>query len=72
MDDEVWLAANSGNGLEIAEQYIAEANSAYAEPLRAISRYLLAIDVMQIHLGRMDAAAQLASMTFNDPKSPRT
>lgn len=53
MKDQDWLAANSGEGLAIAERYLAEAKAAQ-EPIEAIDHYLLAIDVMQAHLGRMD------------------
>lgn len=47
--------------MDIAEQYIAEAN-ALEEPISAIDRYLLAIDVMQIHIGRMDTTSQLVQL----------
>jgi hypothetical protein len=57
MKDQDWLAANSGAGIEVAERYIAEAKSA-EEPVEAIGRYLLAIDVMRIHLGRMDTESE--------------
>jgi hypothetical protein len=69
MDDNDWLAANAGTGLDIAEDYIAEAQK--FEPLKAISTYLLAIDILQIHIGRMDTASELARITFGDAKAQR-
>ena len=69
MDDNDWLAANEGTGLDIAEEYIAEAEK--FEPIKAISTYLLAIDILQIHIGRMDTASQLARITFGDAKAQR-
>ena len=57
MKDQDWLAANSGAGIELAERYIAQAKAA-EEPVEAIGRYLLAIDVMRVHLGRMDAESE--------------
>ncbi|MBX9759005.1 MAG: hypothetical protein K2Y29_09535 [Beijerinckiaceae bacterium] len=53
MKDQDWLAANSGDGLEIAQRYLTEAKAAQ-NPIEAIERYLHAIEVMQAHLGRMD------------------
>lgn len=53
MKDQDWLAANSGEGLAVAQRYLAEGKAAL-EPLEAIDHYLLAIDVMQAHLVRMD------------------
>lgn len=55
MDDKRWLAASSGDGINMAEQYIAEAH-ALQEPIPAIDRYLLAIDAMQSHIEQMDTA----------------
>ena len=63
MEDQDWLAANSGTGLDIAEQYIAEAKATRG-PLEAIGRYLLAIDVMRIHIGRMDTESELVKMSL--------
>lgn len=59
MKDQDWLAAHSGAGIDVAEAYIAQAKAAQ-EPIEAIDQYLLAIDLMQIHLGRMDTKSTYA------------
>ena len=58
MDDNVWIEANVGGRLTIAKRYIAD-----NEPVLAIGGYLLAINVMHIHIGRMDDESDLVRTT---------
>lgn len=57
MNDKEWLAAQTGEGLDLAERYITEAKG-LGDPIAAIDRYLVAIDMMHVHLGRMETASE--------------
>lgn len=63
MNDKEWLAAQTGEGLDLAERYIAEAEK-LADPIASIDRYLVAIDMLHVHIGRLETASEGVKQQF--------